>query len=155
MSVEIRPATPADLAAILALDPVARREERRHDYVSRAVAGDRGMDVRVLVLDGDLAGYAIMAEFFGHPFLERIYTGERFLRRGVAGALMANIEANFEGDRMFVSCNESNEVMRTLLVARGYRVSGMVENLDPGDPELFFVIFRDALDAAIEAATLD
>ena len=153
MSVEIRPASNGDLPAILDIDPVARREERRHDYVSRALAGDRGMDVRVLVLDGEIAGFAIMAEFFGHPFLERIYTSERFLRRGVAGALMANIEGGFEGDRFFVSCNESNQAMRTLLVARGYRVSGMVENLDPGDPELFFVIFRDALDAAIEAAS--
>ena len=154
MSVEIRPANPGDLKAILEMDPIARREERRHDYVSRALAGDRGMDVRVLVLDGEIAGYAIMAEFFGHPFLERIHTAERFLRRGVAGAIMANIEGLFEGDRMFVSCNESNQPMRTLLVARGYKVSGMVENLDPGDPELFFVIFRDALDAALEAAEL-
>ncbi|MDO8912482.1 MAG: GNAT family N-acetyltransferase [Phenylobacterium sp.] len=152
MSVAIRPANPGDLAAILEFDPVARREERRHDYVSKALAGDRGMDVRVLVLDDEIAGYAVMAEFFGHPFLERICTAERYLRRGVAGALMANIEGQFEGDRMFVSCNESNQPMRTLLVARGYKVSGMVENLDPGDPELFFVIFRDALDAAIEAA---
>ena len=153
MSVSIRPASNADLPAILAIDPVAQREERRHDYVSRALAGDRGMDVRVLVLDDEIAGFAIMAEFFGHPFLERICTGEQYLRRGVAGALMANIEGGFDGDRLFVSTNESNAVMRTLLVSRGYRVSGMVENLDPGDPELFFVIFRDVLDAAIEAAT--
>ena len=54
---------------------------------------------------------------------------------------------------MSVSCNESNQAMHTLLVASGYKVSGMVENLDPGDPELFLVIFRDALDAAIEAAS--
>ena len=153
MSVSIHPATTGDLAAILALDPVARREERRHDYMSRAIAGDRGMEVRVLVLDDQVAGYAVIAEFFGHPFLERICTGETYFRRGVASALMANIEAGFEGDRLFGSCNESNKAMRTLLVGRGYKVSGVVENLDPGDPELFFVVFRDALDAAIEAAT--
>ena len=65
---------------------------------------------------------------------------------------MANIEAGFEGDRLFVSTNESNATMRELLVRRGYRVSGMVENLDPDDPELFFVIFKSAIDAQVEPA---
>ena len=62
---------------------------------------------------------------------------------------MANLETAIEGDRMFVSANESNDIMRQLLVKRGYRVSGMVEDLDPGDPEIFFVIFKSAIDAQI------
>jgi ribosomal protein S18 acetylase RimI-like enzyme len=152
MSVEIRAALPGDLRAILDTDPVADREERRHDYVSRAIRGDRGHDVRVLMLDGELVGYAIMGEFFGHPLLERIHTAVPLRRRGVASALMANIEIGFDGDRMFVSTNESNDTMRELLIKRGYRVSGMVENLDPGDPELFFVIFKAAIEAQIDAA---
>jgi GNAT superfamily N-acetyltransferase len=152
MSVALRPATTGDLDAILDMDPVANREERRHDYVSRSIRGEYGRDVRVLIVDDELVGYAIMGEFFGHPFLERISTAEPQRSRGVASALMANIEIGFEGDRMFVSTNESNQTMRELLVKRGYRVSGMVENLDPGDPELFFVIFKSAIDAQIEAA---
>ncbi len=71
MSVEIRPALSGDLKAILDTDPVADREERRYDYVSAAIRGDRGRDVRVLIVDDELVGYAIMGEFFGHPFLER------------------------------------------------------------------------------------
>ncbi|HEX5377651.1 MAG TPA: GNAT family N-acetyltransferase [Phenylobacterium sp.] len=152
MSVELRPATLADLKAILDIDPIADREERRHDYVSRAIRGEHDRDVRVLIVDEELVGYAIMGEFFGHPFLERIATAQAHRRLGVASALMANIEVGFEGDRMFVSTNESNETMRDLLIKRGYRVSGMVENLDPGDPELFFVIFKAAIEAQIEAA---
>lgn len=152
MSVEIRAATGADIPAILAIDPAIAIAERRHDYVSKALSGYGGAFVKVLVLDGAVAGFAIMGEFFGHPFLERIATAENRRRAGVASALMANIEMGIEDDRMFVSTNESNEVMRTLLVARGYKVSGMVENLDPGDPELFFVIFKTDIDAAIEAA---
>ncbi len=152
MSVEIRPATTSDLKEILDIDPVAEVEERRHDYVSLAMRGQHGRDVRVLVIDEELVGYAVMGEFFGHPFLERILTAEPHRRRGVASALMANIEAGFEGDRLFVSTNESNATMRELLVRRGYRVSGMVENLDPDDPELFFVIFKSAIDAQVEPA---
>ncbi len=152
MSVEIRPATAADLKAILDIDPVAEVEERRHDYVSLAMRGHHSRDVRVLIIDEELVGYAIMGEFFGHPFLERIVTAEPHRRRGVAAALMANIEVGIDGDRLFVSTNESNETMRELLVKRGYRVSGMVENLDPGDPELFFVIFKSVIDAQVEPA---
>lgn len=152
MSVEIRPALAGDLKAILDTDPVADREERRYDYVSAAIRGDRGRDVRVLIVDDELVGYAIMGEFFGHPFLERIHTAAPHRRRGVASALMANIEVGLEGDRLFVSTNESNDTMRQMLTKRGYRVSGMVENLDPGDPELFFVIFKAAIEAQIEAA---
>ena len=48
-------------------------------------------------------------------------------------------------DRVFVSTNESNQPMRTLLVGRGYKVSGIIEDLDPGDPELFFVRFAGDL----------
>jgi ribosomal protein S18 acetylase RimI-like enzyme len=152
MSVEIRPADSRDLKPILDMDPIAEREERRHDYVSRAIRGDNALDLRVLTIDDELVGYAIMGEFFGHPFLERIATDPAQRRRGIASALMANIEVGFEGDRLFVSTNESNTVMRELLVKRGYRVSGMVENLDPGDPELFFVIFKADVEAQIEAA---
>lgn len=152
MSVDLRPALPGDLSAILDMDPFAHQEERRHDYISQAIRGAQGRDVRVLIVDDELVGYAIMGEFFGHPFLERLSTAEPQRRRGVASALMANIEAAFEGDRMFASTNESNHIMRALLVKRGFRVSGVVENLDPGDPELFFVIFRNAIDAQIDTA---
>ncbi|MCI3132320.1 GNAT family N-acetyltransferase [Phenylobacterium aquaticum] len=152
MSVEIRIGTSADLAAIIAIDPAMGIAERRHDYLSKALAGFGGSSVKVLVLDGQIAGFAIMSEFFGHPFLERITTAENRRRAGVASALMTHIEMGIDDDRMFVSTNESNEVMRTLLAARNYKVSGVVENLDPGDPELFFVIFKTDIDAAIEAA---
>jgi GNAT superfamily N-acetyltransferase len=146
MAVEIRPAQTGDLKPILDFDPVADRDERRHGYISGALRGEMGRNVRVLLVDDEVLGYAVMGEFFGHPFLERIATAEPHRRRGVASALMANIEAEFEGDRMFVSTNESNDPMRTLLVKRGYGVSGVVENLDPGDPELFFVFFKSMLE---------
>ena len=150
MSVEIRRATAADVKYICEADPIADRDERRHDYVSGAVRGEMGRSVRVLLVDSDLVGFAVIGEFFGHPFLERIATHPDHRRLGVAQALMANLEvellAHPAGDRLFVSTNESNDEMRTLLAKRGYKVSGVVENLDLGDPELFFVKFKDDLE---------
>lgn len=149
MSVEIRAANAADLSSILSVDESAEREERRYDYISRAIRGEHGRSVLVLLLDEEMVGFTVTGEFFGHPFLELIATSASVWRRGVASALMAKLETSIEGDRMFVSANESNDIMRQLLVKRGYRVSGMVEDLDPGDPEIFFVIFKSAIDAQI------
>jgi len=69
---------------------------------------------------------------------------------GIGSALLSNIEIGLTDDRFFVSANESNVIMRDLLVQRGYRITGMVENLDPDDPEIFFVIYKAAIDAQIE-----
>lgn len=149
MSVEIRLATLNDVPEIVRLDALAEREERRYDYITGAIQGEMGRTVKVLLIDGKLAGVAVMGAFFGHPFLELIATAPNRRRMGVASALLSNIEVELDDDRFFVSANESNTIIRDLLVRRGYRVTGMVENLDPDDPEIFYVIFKVAIDAQI------
>jgi len=149
MSVEIRFATLEDVPDILRVDPLAEREERRYDYISRAIQGEMSRTVKVYILDGRLVAVSVLGDFFGHPFLELIATAPNRRRMGIASALLADIETSLDDDRFFVSANESNTVMRDLLVRRGYRVTGMVENLDPDDPEIFFVIFKAAIDAQI------
>jgi ribosomal protein S18 acetylase RimI-like enzyme len=149
MSVEIRFATLEDVPDILRVDPLAEREERRYDYISRAIQGEMSRTVKVYILDGRLVAVSVLGDFFGHPFLELIATAPNRRRMGIASALLADIETSLNDDRFFVSANESNTVMRDLLVRRGYRVTGMVENLDPDDPEIFFVIFKAAIDAQI------
>jgi ribosomal protein S18 acetylase RimI-like enzyme len=149
MSVEIRFATLSDVPDILRVDPMAEREERRYDYISRAIQGEMGRTVKVILLDGKVAGVAVLGEFFGHPFLELIATSPNRRRMGIASALFSNIETSLDDDRFFVSANESNTIIRDILVRRGYRVTGMVENLDPDDPEIFYVIFKAAIDAQI------
>jgi ribosomal protein S18 acetylase RimI-like enzyme len=149
MSVEIRIAALSDLPDILRVDVMAEREERRYDYISRAIQGEMGRTVKVLLLDGRVAAFAVLGEFFGHPFLELIATAPNRRRMGIASALLSNIEIELIDDRFFVSANESNVIMRDLLIQRGYRITGMVENLDPDDPEIFYVIYKAAIDAQI------
>ena len=100
---------------------------------------------------GKVCGYARLTRLFQHRFLEHLWVDPACRRQGFASDLMASVEAEFEGDRLFTSTNESNTAMRTLLAGRGYRVTGVVENLDDGDPELFLVIYRSELDAGIVA----
>jgi GNAT superfamily N-acetyltransferase len=137
MTLSVRLADRADLEAAIGLEPVATPALAA--ALRRAFTGARV--AYIAELDGRPAGYAVLGEFFGHPFLERLRTADHLLRQGVASALMDKIEAQAQGDRLFVSTNESNTIMRTLLAKRDYKVSGLVENLDPGDPELFFVKF--------------
>lgn len=91
------------------------------------------------MLDGEPAGFAVVGAFFSNPFLDLIVTGQAFRRRGVASALLGEIEAIHAVQKLFVSTNVSNTVMRDLLSVRGYLPAGQVDHLDPGDPELFFV----------------
>ena len=139
MSLAVRLAGLADLDFALAADPGAARDAHRRDWLSRAFAGEKGRVARLALLDGAPAGFAVMGEFFSNPFLDLIVTAEAFRRRGVASALMGDIEAQHAGRKLFVSTNRSNETMQALLAARGYLLAGEVDHLDPGDPELFFV----------------
>lgn len=93
--------------------------------------------------DGAVVGYVIAStQFFSRPFVDLLVVADDHRRQGIGMALMAACEDAHDDDRMFTSTNESNAPMRALLARAGYQVSGVIENLDPGDPELVFVKFK-------------
>ena len=139
MALAIRLAGPQDAELALAIDPVAGTSAHRAQWLRAAFAGEHGRIARIAVLDGEPAGFAVVGAFFSNPFLDLIVTAEAFRRRGVASALLDAVEAAHAGQKLFVSTNLSNAVMRALLPLRGYLPAGQVDHLDPGDPELFFV----------------
>jgi len=139
VTLAIRPALAGDADLAIAMDPGAAHSDHRRDWLRRAFAGEKGRLARLALLDGQPAGFAVTGEFFSNPFLDLIVTAEAARRRGVAAALMSEIEQAHAGQKLFVSTNRSNQVMRGLLTRRGYLASGQVDHLDPGDPELFFV----------------
>jgi hypothetical protein len=51
---------------------------------------------------------------------------------------MAAIEATCKEQKVFTSTNESNKAMQALLSQLNYKRSGIIENLDEGDPELIY-----------------
>ena len=42
--------------------------------------------------------------------------------------------------KLFTSTNQSNTPMQALLALLGYVRSGVIDNLDPGDPELVYFL---------------
>jgi hypothetical protein len=49
----------------------------------------------------------------------------------------------YEGAKLFTSTNRSNLPMQALLAKLGFVQCGEVNELDPGDPELFFVLKKE------------
>ena len=139
---------PSDLRRVGAgdLDLLAHADPRLADTPAhRNHIGDLlGAGLSWAMIEADRAlGFAVVTRhFFGFPFVDLLVVAEAARRHGVGLALMARCEADHDADRIFTSTNESSAPMRRLLAKADWSVSGVIENLDPGDPELVFVKFR-------------
>ena len=140
--VEIIRAAEADVAAFLALDPVGFAAPARRALLLDRIAEGNAF---AAMQDSVLAGYALRGRFFSYDFLELLYVDAARRRTGLGETLVVAFDAARRTDRLFISTNESNAPMRALLAKLGYAASGMILNLDPGDPELVFVKRFDGL----------
>ncbi len=132
---KICPAQEDDLGPMCSVHPTSGRQEGRA-VIRGSVREGRAY---VAVLDGRVAGYAVLEHsFFERGFISMLMVGPAHCRRGVGTALVRHVETLCESERIFTSTNQSNLPMQSLLGKLGYRYSGLVEDLDPGDPELFF-----------------
>jgi hypothetical protein len=52
--------------------------------------------------------------------------------------------AHLRGDQIFTSTNRSNAPMQGLLASLGWQLSGELDGLDEGDPELVYYLRRQA-----------
>jgi ribosomal protein S18 acetylase RimI-like enzyme len=138
----VRPATTNDLVALLALDPLAQTDAGRRSLLSNSV--DAG-ECLVCEDEGQVAGFIVVkpCHFFGRDFIELLWVAPRVRRTGVGRSLMEAATTRREGSAVvFTSTNRSNEAMRALLEAGGWRFSGQLDGLDEGDPELVYYLRR-------------
>ena len=139
MTIETREARPDDIAALLVLDEIARTEPGRTDFVREVVGGGGCL---VAEQGADVVGYGVLQhKFFGQGFVSLVYVGRPWRRHGVGGALLRALAERCETPKLFTSTNVSNLPMQALLAKAGFEISGIVHNLDPGDPELVYVRF--------------
>ncbi|HZC17605.1 MAG TPA: GNAT family N-acetyltransferase [Caulobacteraceae bacterium] len=139
-STALRRARGEDFAALSAVDPLLLTSEDRAREVRRLLELGESW---IAEADGAVAGYVVVRRhFFEKPFVDLLVVGDAYRRRGLGSALMNKCEAAHNDDRMFTSTNESNGPMRALLAKIGFEASGVIHNLDPGDPELVFVKLR-------------
>ena len=129
-----------DLALLVAADPRLADTPAHSRHIAELLGA--GMSWAIMGEAG-ASGFAVVTRhFFGYPFVDLLLVAEGERRHGVGLALLAACDGAHDADRIFTSTNESNEPMRRLLAKADWLVSGVIENLDPGDPELVYVKFK-------------
>ena len=136
MTTAIRQGTLEDLDHLVAFDDVARASEKRRSLIRQGLADS---SVLVALIDAIPKGYALVNyRFFGHAFIELVYVHASNRRSGLGSRLVEHILQNVAGSKLFTSTNQSNTPMRALLGKLGFEESGIIHNLDLGDPELVY-----------------
>lgn len=134
--ISIRTANGDDLDAICSLDLVAHTEAGRRKFIEGSV-GDG--TCHVAVVGGEVIGYGVLNyTFYRQGFVELLYVHAGQRRRGAGAALLREMEARCRTPKLFTSTNLSNLPMQALLQRLGYTPSGVIHNLDEGDPELVY-----------------
>lgn len=141
MTITIRPAGRPDIAALISVDPIALDDIHRRQSLARWAAAGQ---CHVAERGGRVVGYvALTHAFFHQPFVELLMVAEDDRRSGVGLALVEHCKSAAAGaPKLWSSTNRSNAPMRALLVKSGFIESGVVENLDEGDPEMIFLLAR-------------
>lgn len=117
---KIREATLSDLGVIDSFD---------------IFAGDRSAEVKrgecfVAVEEQQVVGYIVYNHsFYLMPFIQFLCFNPKFRRRGFATKLLEYVEGSCDGDKLFTSTESDNLPMLKLLNRRGYRISGVIENI--------------------------
>ena len=130
-------ASKSDFEHICALDETVYGSGARRRLIAKAFAEGR---VAVARVDGVVRGFVLTDEsFFDQGFVRLLIVHPDFRRRGIASALMRAAELDCQTDKLFTSTNQSNLPMQALCQRLGFKRSGIVENLDQGDPELIYM----------------
>jgi GNAT superfamily N-acetyltransferase len=134
---QLRAAQPGDASAIIAMDP------GRLGTAGQVQALIQERHCLVAVERGEITGFLVLrpGHFYGRDFIDLLYVAPPRRRQGTGRALIRAALRNASTSRVFVSTNESNTPMRTLLRSEEWTPSGVLTGLDEGDPE--HVFFHD------------
>ena len=132
-AVRVRPAATGDVPALWRCDTQAALHVERRSQIEHAVLRQECFLAEV---EGDVAGFSVLHhEFFGRGFISLVVVAGEFRRHGIALRLLGAAESACRTSKHFTSTNESNAPAQALLRKAGFSRSGLVDNLDPGDPE--------------------
>lgn len=138
--VHIRVASNDDIPSLIELDSIAQRDSQRKALIADAIAFEQCWVATEKDNRNSALGYGVLNQsFFEQNFVQLLVVRETARRRGVASAILRELQAQCRGTKLFTSTNSSNVPMRALLLQCGFAASGHIDNLDKGDPELIFV----------------
>tara|TARA_R110002124_G_scaffold114535_13_gene269305 strand:- start:12299 stop:12733 length:435 start_codon:yes stop_codon:yes gene_type:complete len=139
-AVALRPALPADEPALVALDVLTTSEPQRIGEIQYWLS--QGW-VSVAECDDTVVGYGVLHNhFYGRSFLELVMVASPHRRKGIGSVLVRHALQICQSTELWSSTNQSNHAMQGLLDRLGFVRSGIIENLDPDDPELIYRAVR-------------
>ena len=143
--ISIRQATEKDTGALCLLDQIARQgEEVRRRFIKRSVAAGTCF---VALRGEEIIGYGVLNySFYDNGCIDMLYIDSKHRRCGAGASLLKHLESICRTPKLFTSTNLSNLPMQALLAKSGYVLSGVIHNLDEGDPEI--VYFKPLKNAA-------
>jgi ribosomal protein S18 acetylase RimI-like enzyme len=131
-----------ELAQLFHLNDIVKIDEEvignnsRCEYIRKAieeerciVANDRNLIVGFLIFD---------THFFDCSFISLIIVRSTERRKGYATSLIEYFINISPTKKIFSSTNKSNQRMQEVFKTNGFIQSGIIENLDEGDPELIY-----------------
>ena len=134
--ISIRPANESDVEVLCSLDLIAHRDNQRREFIRHSVASGT---CYVAVAEQTVIGYGVLNyTFFNNGNIDMLYVHSDHRRRGAATALLQHMESHCETPKLFITTNLSNLPMQSLLTRFEYVLSGIIQNLDEGDPELVY-----------------
>jgi len=134
--ISIRPAVERDIQALCSLDLIAREENERREFIRCEVASGTCF---VAVADEEVIGYGVLNyTFYYNGCIDMLYVHTGHQRRGEGEALLRHLESLCQTPKLFTSTNLSNLRMQSLLAKLEYELSGVIHNLDEGDPEIVY-----------------
>jgi len=136
VAIAVRKGAASDYSTLLSIDQYAFSHAERRAEIKDALA--RG-ECFVAESDGTPSGYAVLNyTFFGFGFIPIVVVSALHRRRGVGLRLIREAQAQCVSQKLFTSANRSNTVAQSLFRRAGLVPSGIIENLDRGDPEVIY-----------------
>jgi ribosomal protein S18 acetylase RimI-like enzyme len=133
----IRLATPRDVESVFAVDAITLRDPARRSFVESAI---QSSECWLVEISGQVVGFVILQySFFGNGFVPLVVVHDASRRKGIGTVLLEHAGSLCATSKLFTSTNESNAAMRALLARLGFEPSGVIHNLDAGDPELVYL----------------
>ncbi|WP_139992996.1 GNAT family N-acetyltransferase [Paenibacillus paridis] len=124
------------IPSICEIDSLVIGSRSREQQLTEAVAKQQCI---VAIEKETIIGFAVFdASFFGYDYLSLLIVNPSFRRKGAARALIQYIESHCTTAKLFTSTNESNATMQRVCESVGFERSGIIENLDDGDPEWIY-----------------
>jgi ribosomal protein S18 acetylase RimI-like enzyme len=136
VDIDIRVARSADIDELVRLDTVVPRDSTRAEFIRRWVEAG---ECYVAEGTGRIVGYGVLNyQFFHDGNVDMLMIHPDFRGQGVGRKLLRHLAALCKTEKFWVTTNLSNQPMQMLLASEGFKLSGFVDNLDEGDPELVF-----------------